>query len=72
MNSRCTSQQPGGAGSSEPSEGIITVIGGYSVAEAIGPWDFFPLITNGSCCFFVFVFFQKQFLGYMKGYNGKK
>lgn len=45
MNSRCTSQQPGGAGSSKPSESFITsIIAGYSIAESVGlsilPSDF--------------------------------
>lgn len=59
MNSRCTSQQPGGAGSSEPSDGIITVIGGCSVAESMGPRDFFPLISNGS------IFFSRDNFSYI-------
>lgn len=37
MNSRCTSQQPGGAGSSKPSKSFITsIIAGYSITESVG------------------------------------
>lgn len=75
MNSRCTSQQAGGAGSSKPSEGFIAVIGGYSVAESTGPQYFFPLISNGSFFFFFFLPVLETRKGnfrYIKEHNGKK
>ena len=60
MNSRCTSQLPGGAGSSKSPEGFITsVTVSYSVAESTQPQYFYPLISS---IFFFFADFWGHFL----------